>query len=389
MELGKFVDAMKRYDRGERPYRFVTPNWFIATHDGQTYPLKYLYAMAVGVEPLKLHTDTAKAAATAEGIRYFKRGEGNQPEIGGRYWWVNHKQTYKAETDGGYIWSPKVSQGGAANQTYANLARTRPGDIVISYAFAEIRALGVVVADHQEHEKPKAFGASGENWSSTGWLVPIEWTFLRNPLSPKHFIDQIAPLLPSKNSPLQSNGNGNQGCYLASISEELGRLIQRLIPSGEAVEEYLGSIRERALGDLAQAQIQQSSEVGETVREQLVRSRVGQGLFRTRVLSQEEACRITKIKEPGFLVASHIKPWRYCTNKERLDGANGLMLAPHVDRLFDRGLITFEDNGKVVVSVRAKPLLEAWGLTGVSEVGQFTAKQANYLKYHRASVFDK
>lgn len=389
LEHGKFVDAMNRYDSGERPYRFVTPNWFIAMQDGRTYPLKYLYAMAVGTDPLELHTDSAKAAASVAGLTYFNRKESAQPEVSSRYWWVNHKQTFKAETDGGYIWSPKFSQGGGINQTYANLTRTRPGDTIISYAYAEIRAIGVVVADHQEHEKPVAFGASGENWSSIGWLVSVEWTFLRNPLSPKNFIDQIAPLLPSKNSPLQANGNGNQGCYLASISSELGRLIQDFAESDEIVAEYLKSIRARALDDLAQSQILQSSQISNTVKEQVVKARVGQGVFRSRVLAQEDACRISKVKDPGFLVASHIKPWRHCTNEERLDGSNGLMLAPHVDRLFDSGLITFEDNGKVMVLDRARPLLEAWGLTSVTGVGPFTAKQAHYLKYHRTSVFGR
>ena len=54
------------------------------------------------------------------------------------YWWVNHKQTYTSEVEGGYIWSPKENSNGARNQTYINLTLTTPGDIVFSYAAGKI-----------------------------------------------------------------------------------------------------------------------------------------------------------------------------------------------------------------------------------------------------------
>jgi len=48
------------------------------------------------------------------------------------YWWVNHKQTYRQETDGGYIWSPKANANGERNVTYDNLNRCQRGDVVFS-----------------------------------------------------------------------------------------------------------------------------------------------------------------------------------------------------------------------------------------------------------------
>ena len=60
------------------------------------------------------------------------------------YWWVNHKQTYRQETDGGYIWSPKANANGARNVTYDNLSRCQRGDVVFSYAFGQIRQIGLV-----------------------------------------------------------------------------------------------------------------------------------------------------------------------------------------------------------------------------------------------------
>ena len=45
------------------------------------------------------------------------------------FWWVNHKQTYRQETEGGYVWSPKVTADGRRNVTYDNLARCQAGDV--------------------------------------------------------------------------------------------------------------------------------------------------------------------------------------------------------------------------------------------------------------------
>ena len=58
------------------------------------------------------------------------------------FWWVNHKQTYRQETDGGYIWSPKTNANGARNTSYDNLARCQNGYVFLSYAFGRISQIG-------------------------------------------------------------------------------------------------------------------------------------------------------------------------------------------------------------------------------------------------------
>ncbi len=86
------------------------------------------------------------------------------------------------------------------------------------------------------------------------------------------------------------------------------------------------------------------SDLTHTERETLVMARVGQGLFRQSVVDTWGGlqCALTLTDTPELLIASHIKAWKDCeTNKERLDGANGIMLCAHVDKLFDRHLLTF------------------------------------------------
>ena len=104
--------------------------------------------------------------------------------------------------------------------------------------------------------------------------------------------------------------------------------------------------------DQAETQLKQRTDIPDTEKEQLVKARRGQGIFRSNVEAIEPDCRITRLKLKEHLRASHIKPWRVCDNGERLDGNNGLLLAPHVDHLFDKGFISFSDQGKMIISPR-------------------------------------
>ncbi|KVE69401.1 hypothetical protein WI97_07095 [Burkholderia vietnamiensis] len=89
-----------------------------------------------------------------------------------------------------------------------------------------------------------------------------------------------------------------------------------------------------------------------TEREILALARIGQGQFRANVVEAwglGEVCAVTGIALRPVLVASHVRPWRSCeTAAERLDGANGILLCAHVDRLFDQHFISFHDDGQIV-----------------------------------------
>jgi hypothetical protein len=145
------------------------------------------------------------------------------------FWWVNHKQTFKEEFGGGYIWSPQQNKNGSRNESYINLTKTAVGDTIFSYAGGEIRAVGRVAAPFQVQDRPEQFGATGDQWNKTGWLVNIQWVGLDQSLIPKDHLNEIVPLLPKKHAPIQANGNGNQGVYLASISNALGKVLLKLI----------------------------------------------------------------------------------------------------------------------------------------------------------------
>jgi len=308
-----------------------------------------------------------------------------------QYWWVNHKQTFSQEVRGGYMWSPKLRADGARSHYYDNMAKVEPGDIVFSYAGGEVRAFGVATARASTAAKPAEFGQAGENWGVDGWFVPVEFKLVERPLRPRDHMQTLAPLLPEKHSPLQANGKGNQVAYLSSISGGLADRLFALLDARALADQLRGvSVGwEMAEADnRVEAQLLQSTDIPDTEKEQVIKARRGQGVFRSRVESIEDGCRITGLTLKEHLRASHIKPWRDSTNVERLDGNNGLLLAPHVDHLFDKGFLSFDGEGKVLISHRLNPsVLAAWAIDQNANVGGFAAEQLVYLAYHRRSVF--
>jgi len=306
-----------------------------------------------------------------------------------RYWWVNQNQTYKHEVQGGFLWSPKHNKGGGRNPFYDNMTRVQPGDLVLSFCDTLIKAVGVAQGPAESASKPE-FGSVGAQWSDEGWLVPVEFEVAANPVRPKDIIDELRPHLAEKYAPLQNNGNGNQGVYLSEVSKgfveallsKMGLSIAE-ISAAEPVEDA------RELADnAAQDAVQGRTDIGPTQKQQLVQARRGQGVFKANVRLNETCCRLTGVSDPHFLIASHIKPWRVCDDQEKLDGCNGLLLSPHVDRLFDRGFISFENDGTILKSAQLPDeVWSSWGLSAVECVGVFSAAQCAFLDYHRIEVF--
>jgi putative restriction endonuclease len=94
------------------------------------------------------------------------------------------------------------------------------------------------------------------------------------------------------------------------------------------------------------------SRLGGTEVERLGNERVGQAFFRRALLDYwGECCPLTGIRDEALLRASHIVPWAECrTDEERLDVFNGLLLSVHWDAAFDRGLVSFDNEGRVLVA---------------------------------------
>jgi len=211
---------------------------------------------------------------------------------------------------------------------------------------------------------------------------------LKSPFRAKDNIALLLPYLNDKYAPIQSNGNGNQGCYLASISTELAEVLFAL--SNADIGKYVVSLVDELWQEeeLATQAIEQDTSIDQTTKKQLVDSRRGQGKYRRNLALFENQCRVTGMTDKRFLIASHSKPWSKSKNDEKLDGNNGFFFSPHVDKLYDNGWMTFEANGDAVFADNTiVDALKQWDITLPINIGELNDEQQSYLAYHREHVF--
>ena len=96
--------------------------------------------------------------------------------------------------------------------------------------------------------------------------------------------------------------------------------------------------------------VEDDEELSDTEKEILIKARKGQGKYRRSLIKYWKSCPITNCEHPSLLRASHIKPWQYSNNTEKLDMYNGILLSPNYDLLFDQGFITFDNSGRIKLS---------------------------------------
>lgn len=126
----------------------------------------------------------------------------------------------------------------------------------------------------------------------------------------------------------------------------------------------------------------------------IINARIGQQLFRKRVLdAYENCCCLTGLEEPMLLVASHIRPWKQLV-EHRLNPSNGLCLSSLHDKAFDRGLITFNEHLELVLSPRIKQLKSAVSEDNFAKYEGRALRlpidyppDASQLAYHRQHIF--
>lgn len=312
------------------------------------------------------------------------------------FWWVNQNKTYAQEVLGGYMWSPQRNSNGAFNQYYENMRFVRPGDIVFSYRKTRIPALGRILSVGREAPKPDEFGEAGANWDAIGWRVEVDYIELANGIRPKEFIDLLRPHLPEKYSPITKSGDGLQSVYLAAVPKGMAEtLLQLLGPEASAIANFEvvvdnEEVEERVLQRI-EKELTTQPGIEETEKQAVIKARRGQGKFRELVLLREPACRVTGVDDPSLLIASHIKPWAHCaSHSERLDQDNGLMLTPTIDHLFDKGFISFSDEGLLLVSsMLSVETCRRLGVEPHKSAGAFNERQKAYLAYHRREIFEQ
>ena len=118
---------------------------------------------------------------------------------------------------------------------------------------------------------------------------------------------------------------------------------------------------------------------------------IAQRLFRGNLLRLwQGACAVTSVQEPRVLRSSHIKPWANSSVQEKVDHFNGLLLVPNLDALFNEGLISFRDDGRMLVSPdwRADDQ-RRMHITPDLHLRAVYPESRPYLEFHRDVMFDQ
>ena len=119
-----------------------------------------------------------------------------------------------------------------------------------------------------------------------------------------------------------------------------------------------------------------------------VRSSTWQSYFKNQLFKLwGSSCLVTGIKNENLLIGAHIKPWAKSSDEEKIDPYNGLLLSPNADKLFEIGLISFQDNGSMMISDKINlSELKKLGIENNIKI-DFKEKNLIYLKYHRENKF--
>lgn len=185
--------------------------------------------------------------------------------------------------------------------------------------------------------------------------------------------------------PLGSTGSSKVGiAFDIATPQDLAAFIDLLIGSTRVAIDPMLEIQRTAAAGLLEED-PQFTAAPETVRQQLIDARVGQGRFRKELLTWWDGqCAVTGATVSDVLVASHIKPWVQSDNIERLDMYNGLLLSATLDRLFDRGLIGFAADGRLIRSRRISDEdLARLGIAPDCRLRRVATRHLPYLALHR------
>lgn len=118
--------------------------------------------------------------------------------------------------------------------------------------------------------------------------------------------------------------------------------------------------------------------------ERMQKARLGQGEYRADLAKVWDGrCAVTACSVEAVLRASHAKAWRHASDSERLDPNNGLFLVANLDALFDRGLIGFDDDGRMICSAVLSDEDKASLGLPAHITKPLNAKQKSYLRAHR------
>lgn len=292
------------------------------------------------------------------------------------FYWVNVGTTITEVLRGNFLWAPEASNSSSVGirhlDHWDNVATVRAGDVIFCCHESAIAHIAVAKKDAYKASRPSS--RSFSEWGDAGHRVDVELNSVRSEVHRDKISTDFISLFDDRCSPRLFTRNATlKQIYMAHLPKDAAVYLLEATSTLDVYEDRL--ITEGSEG----------KKPNKTTRTAIIEARVGQGKFRTDLLSAWGArCSLTGLSNVNLLVASHIHAWSLSTNDQRIDPDNGLLLASHMDRLFDRGLISFDDGGKLLVSNQvAVPDQRVLGLDVFTSLRRVTVRNREYLGWHR------
>lgn len=288
------------------------------------------------------------------------------------FFWVNIKKSYNEVIENNFLWAPAFTtqKNGSriVDAGWKEMPNIRKDDHIICYRYGEIIGIARALCDSYNCDRPET--REFNQWKKEGYRVDISLHLFDEPIDLDSYRDHIFRAF-------------NEYCTpkLLTINKTITQNYLVKIPDGLAVTIF-GDFNISFSNKLQSIDDQSTPK---TVSNANLTVRVGQSGFRKKVLSYwKHSCPITNVNIKELLIASHIVPWCLASDKERVDPFNGIALSPTLDKLFDKGFISFSDTGEMLINEKID--IGAFRKLSVSTdctIEKFDKRHVEYLKRHR------
>jgi len=380
-ELGRGEFLAKHKLKNSSPNQF---DYFIS-FEGKSYECKPIFQAAYFYEFGKKIGATGGVAKSIKpnleniGFEVIEGDTTNKTERV-NFYWVNIGTSFKEVAEFKFLWAPKntVNQNGQQiiDAGWKAVPNVKKGDILFCNYKGSLIHISVATKDAYESERPEK--RSFDQWKKDGYKIDIDLHTLSYPITNNDFKDEFIPMFNDKCVPkLFAQNKSVSQKYMVKLPAAAGVFLLDLV-GDDAV-----NIQDSIVSNSAKSSSQKMPEGYN--KEVTAKARVGQGKFRQDVMALwNDTCAVTGLDIKMLLTASHILPWQLSNPHQKVDKFNGLALSPNIDKLFDKGFISFDDKGKILIkdSLSAETL-EAVGVNKHMTIKNLTKEHLDYLKEHR------
>lgn len=293
------------------------------------------------------------------------------------FFWVNLGRSYKEVAAHNFLWAPAYAIGNNGkkkiNAGWEHVKEVNAGDVI--FCNRDENIIYVAVARKAAHPATRPKTRAFDKWNDEGFQIDVDLTVLSPAVSVTGFKEALMAIHNDECSPALFAKNGRLAQqYMIQIPAGAGALILSYL--GDAEVDVCEQVDERLKRRLKQG----------GTRETVAQARVGQGQFREDVLLLwKNACPVSGLCKPELLTASHIVPWSLSDEVEKIDPNNGLPLSPALDKLFDRGYVSFNDHGHLLINTSVLDLqdLQCLGIAPDAKIKGLNTEQKAYIARHR------